>query len=116
MSVPSTRKPLSNPGHMSPEPCKDPVSNPPRGIDTPLVSKRVRRSASLSPIRPQKNTNKICNRERSGPKAKLVGRFTRSMVKGNSVKTPVTDNVQIETVVLDDEGTDFQPPVNDNDV
>ena len=61
-SVPSSCKPLSNPGRMIPEPCKDPVSNPPRSVDTPLVSKRVRRSASLSPITPQKNTDKMCNR------------------------------------------------------
>ena len=38
------------------------------------------------------------------------------MAKGNTVKTPVTDNVHVETVVLDDEETDLQLPVNDNDV
>ena len=36
------------------------------------------------------------------------------MEKGNAVKTPVTDNVQVETVVLDDEETNISLPVNDN--
>ena len=36
------------------------------------------------------------------------------MEKGNTVKTLVTDSVQVETVVLDDEETDLPPPVNDN--
>ena len=61
--------------------------------DTPLVSKHVRIFSSLSPITPQNNIDKICNRGRDRPKAKLVGRFTRSMEKGNTVKTPVTDSV-----------------------
>ena len=99
---------------MSPEPCHDPVSTPVRSTDSPLVSKCVRRFSFLSPITPQNNVDKICNRGRDRPKAKLVGRFTRSMAKGNSVKTPVTDNVQVETVVLDDEETNLNLPVNDN--
>ena len=36
------------------------------------------------------------------------------MAKGNAIKTPVTDNVQVETVVLDDEETNISLPVNDN--
>ena len=36
------------------------------------------------------------------------------MAKGNTVKTPVTDNVQVETVVLDDEEMNLPLPVNDN--
>ena len=36
------------------------------------------------------------------------------MAKGNTVKTPVTDNVQVETIVIDDEEADLPLPVNDN--
>ena len=38
------------------------------------------------------------------------------MEKGNTVKTPVTDNVQVGTVVIDDEEADLPLPVNDNNV
>ena len=62
VSVSSLRKPLSNTGRTSPEPCHDPVSTPVRSADAPLVSKRVRRFSSLSPITPQNNIDKICNR------------------------------------------------------
>ena len=36
------------------------------------------------------------------------------MEKSNAVKTPMTDNVQVETVVLDDEELNLPLPVNDN--
>jgi len=45
-----------------------------------------------------------------------VGRFTRSMAKGKSVKTPVSDSAHIETVVIDDEAEDPSLPVNDQSV
>ena len=114
VSVPSLRKPLSSHVCMSPEPCKDPMANPVKRADTPLGPKRARRVSSLSLITPQNNTDKICNRGRDRPKAKLVGRFTRSMAKSNVVKTPMADSVQVETVVLDDEESDLPLPVNDN--
>ena len=38
------------------------------------------------------------------------------MAKANSVKTPVVDKLQVETVVLDDEELDFPSPDNDNAV
>ena len=65
---------------------------------------------------PQNNTDKTGNHGRDRPKAKLVGRFTRSMTKGQSVKTPVSDSTHTETVVIDDEGEDPRLPVNDQSV
>ena len=58
-------KPLENPTScMSPEPCSDPMPTPVRSADTPMVSKRVRRFSSLSPITPQNNTDKTGNHGR----------------------------------------------------
>jgi len=105
---------LSSPGRMSPEPCKTPMANPDKSADTPLRSKRVRRVSPLSPITPQNSIDKIGNRGRNQPKAKLVGRFTRSMAKTTSIKTPVIDKVQVETVVLDEEEFDISSPIDDN--
>ena len=99
---------------MNPQPCKDPMPTPARSADTPSGLKRVRKSPSLSPITPHNDTDKIRNRGRDRPKAKSAGRFTRSMEKGNTVKTPVSGNAHIDTVVIDDEAKDL--PVNDQSV
>ena len=42
-----------------------------------------------------------------------MGRFTRGMTKGKSVKNPESGNAHIETVVIDDEAEDLSLPVND---
>ena len=99
---------------MSPEPCSDSMPAPVRSVDTPAVSKRVR--GFSTPITPQNNTDKTGNQRRNRSKAKLVGRFTKSMTKGQSVKTPVSDSAHIETVVIDDEAEDPSLPVNDQSV
>ena len=45
-----------------------------------------------------------------------MGRFTRSMAKGNVVKSPVNDGVCVETVVIDDEEVDPVFPVDNHNV
>jgi len=114
VSVPPPRKPLSSPLRMSPQPCKDSMDKPVKGVHTPLGSKRVRTASSLSPTTPQNDTDKIRGRGKDRPRAKLAARFTRSMAKANSIKTPIVDKLQVETVVLDDEELDFSSPDNDN--
>ena len=68
----------------------------------------------MSPITPQNSIDKIGNRGQNQPKAKLVGRFTRSMAKTTFVKTLVIDKVQVETVVLDEEELGISLPIDDN--
>ena len=101
---------------MIPNVCHDPVSTPINSPDTPLVSKRMRRSSTLSFITPKRNVDKTCNRGSDRPKAKIMGRFTRSMGKGNAVKSPVNDGVRVETIVIDDEEVDPMFPVDNHNV
>ena len=110
--VPSPRKYMLSPGRISPETCKVSMDKPVKGAHTPLGSKRVRTASSLSPITPPNNTDKIHGHGRDRPKAKLAARFTRSMAKGNYVKTPVSNSSRIETVVIDDEPENPSLPVN----
>ena len=115
VSVSPSHKPLANPtACMSPKPCSDSMPAPVRSVDTLAVSKHVR--GFSSPITPQNNTDKIGNQGRNRLKSKLVGRFTRSMTKGQPVKTPMSDSAHIETVVIDDEAGDPSFPVNDQSV
>ena len=69
------------------------MANPVESAGSPLRSKRVRRVSPLSPSTPQNSIDKIGNRGQNQPKAKLGGRFTRSMAKATFVKTPVSDKV-----------------------
>ena len=101
---------------MSPNACHDPVSTPINSPGTPLVSKRMRRSSTLSPVTPKRNVDKTCNRGSDRPKAKIMGRFTRSMAKGNAVKSPVNDGVRVETIVIDDEEVDPVFPIDNHNV
>ena len=63
----------------------------------------MRKSSNLSSVTPKCNVD-TCKQIGKRPNAKVIGRFTRSMLtKGNVVKPPVRNNVDIETVVIDDE-------------
>ena len=88
---------------MSPEACRDPVSTPVRSPGTPLVSKRMRKYSTLSPVTPKNSVDKTCNRGSNRSRAKVIGRFTRSMAKGNIVKPLVDDAIHVKTIVINDD-------------
>ena len=84
---------------------------------TPLPSKRMRKSSNLSPVTPKRNADNTCNQEGKRPKAKVIGRFTRSMVaKGSTIKPSVNKNIDIETVVLDDDEQNSVLPNDGRDI
>ena len=70
----------------------------------------------MSLITPKRNVDKTCNRGSDRPKSKIMGGFTRSMPKGNAVKSPVNDGVHVETVVIDDEEEDPVFPIDNHNV
>ena len=100
---------MSNPtGRMSPDVCNNSIPPPVSSPGTPVPFKRMKESSGLSPITPKRNTD-TCNREGNRPKAKVFGRFIRSKAKGSVVKPPVRKNVDVETIIIDD---DEQNPVS----
>ena len=95
---------MSNPtGCVNPSVCNDSVPTPVSSPGTPLPSKCMRRSSNLSPVTPKRNVDNTCNQEGDRLKAKVFGRFTRSKAKGSVVKPPISKNIDVETVVIDDE-------------
>ena len=89
---------------MNPSVCNDFVPTPVSSPSTPLPSKHMRKSSNLSPDTPKRNVDNTCNQEGKRPKAKVIGRFTRSMVSnGSTIKPSVNKNIDIQTIVLDDE-------------
>ena len=60
--------------------------------------------------------DQTCNRGSSKPNAKVMGRFTRSIAKGNVVKPPVNDGIRVETVVIDDDEGNPVLPMDDHNV
>ena len=108
---------------MRPNPCIDHVATPVISPVTPSVgspgsslsAKRMKESSGLSPVTPKRNTD-TCKRTIKRPKTKLMGRFTRSMAKGNIVKPPVNDGIRVETVMIDDDEINPVLPVDDHNV
>ena len=100
---------------MSPDVCNNSIPPPVSSPDTPVPFKHMKKSSILSPATLKRNTD-ICKQTGKRPKAKLMGRFTRSMAKGNVVKSPMNDGVHVETIVIDDEEGDSVLPVDDHNV
>ena len=111
------RKPMSNPVVCVSPGVRDDnapalVSSP----DTPMPFKRRKKALNLSPVTPKRNENS-CEQKGKRPNVKVNGRFTRSMAtKVSAVKSTVTNNVGIETVVLDDEEEKTVSPDNGLDI
>ena len=102
---------------MNPSVCNDFVPTPVSSPSTPLPSKHMRKSSNLSPDTPKRNVDNTCNQEGKRPKAKVIGRFTRSMVaKGSTIKPSVNKNIDIETVVLDDDEQNLVFPDDGRDI
>ena len=77
----------------------DLVSSP----DTPMPSKHRKKDLNLSPVTLKRNED-TCEMKGKRTNVMVNGRFTRSMVnKVSAVKSAVSNNLDIETVVLDDE-------------
>ena len=74
----------------------------------------MKKISTLSPVTPPNSSDKIGNCRGNLPKSKLVRRLTRSMAKAKMVKTPVSNKVPVETVVIDDEEIIAPSPVIDN--
>ena len=94
---------------LNPDDCVNPsvrdglASTPVQSPATPMHPKLRRKSLNLSPVTPNRS-DQPCKQMRKKPNVKVTGRFTRSMVaKVNAIKSPVSNNKDIETVVLDDE-------------
>ena len=80
---------------------------------TPMRPKRRRKYLNLSPVTPNQS-DQPCKQMRKKPNVKVTGRFTRSMVaKANVIKSSVSNNKDIETIVLDDEES---RPVSHDDI
>ena len=102
---------------MNPNICNDSVPTLMGSPGTPLPSKRMRKSSNLSPVTPKRNVDNTYNQKCKRPKAQIIGRFTRSMVaKGSTIKPSVNKNIDIETVVLDDEEENPVPPDDGRDI
>ena len=81
----------------------DPILSPVCSAGTPVPYKRRKKALNISPITPKCNEN-TCESKGKRQNVKVNGRFTRSMVtKGSAFKSTMTNNVDIEIVVLDDE-------------
>ena len=95
---------VSNPdGRVSPSIRDDSIPAPACSPGTPMPSKRRNKALNLSPVTPKCNED-TCELKGKRPNVKVNGRFTRSMVtKVSVVKSAVSNNVDIEIVVLDDE-------------
>ena len=117
VSILPVRNPVSNPnGHVSPSVCNESVPAPVSGPGTPVPSKRMRKYLNLSSVTPKCNVD-TCKQIGTRPNAKVIGRFTRSMVaKGSTIKPSVNRNINIETVVLDDEEEKTVLPDNGFDI
>ena len=89
-----------------------PVSSP----DSPMPFKCRKKALNLSPVTPKHNENS-CEQKGKRPNGKVTSRFTRSMLsKVNDVKSAVSNNVDIETVLLDDEEEKTVSPDNGLDI
>ena len=76
-----------------------PVCSP----STPMNSKRRRKSLNLSPVTPNHNDNTHKQASKK-PNVRVTDRFTRSMgAKVSAVKSSMSNNIDVEIVVLDDE-------------
>ena len=100
---PLSSNPVSSPtGRMSSSVCNESIPPPISSPGSSVSAKHMKKSSGLSPVTPKINTDTY-KQTGNRPKAKLMGRFTRSMAKGNVFKPPVSDSVHVETVVIDDE-------------
>ena len=97
-------KSVSNPdGRVIPSIRGDSVPAPACSPGTPVPSKHMRESLNLSPVTPKRNDN-LCRQKGKRKNVKMNGRFTRSMsAKVSTVKPSVNKNIDIETVLIDDE-------------
>ena len=102
-------------GRMSLSACNESIPPPMSSPGSYVSAKCMKKSSGLSPVTPKRNID-ACKQMGNRPKAKLVGRFTTSMAKGNSVKSPVNDGVCVKTVVIDDEEVDPVFPVDNHNV
>ena len=83
---------------------------------TPMPSKRMRKSLNLSTVMPKHNDN-TCKQKGKRLNVKVTGKFTTSMLaKVSAVKSSVSNNINIETVVLDDEEEKLVSPDDGLDI